>query len=421
MSYTKKEFMKQPAEFRIEAIVGDGMWYSATKWRKLAQVSESELQDWIQKKTNEGKLLQSSTGAMSYRYPYTEVLEWHNRIGMNPGDQVLEHIFPARVWDGKTETEGFLDAPLRTIDIVTFRADSSVAKQITQDLRGIARVRETLPGLYRAYCGCGAYVRELIEEKGYKLHETEGKRSLSIQTDAKRRELIDFSEEFCLGMLEFYRGFAASLTKPSAETISIFLPDQYERDAQILSWVLFAIEKFDESASVPFSGYLDNVLKRWPYDLPTLHLGSELSDFQRSRSRAIKQLSKEHGKTDGNFPNAEVAKKMGMEISEFNDLSERHRLWLRNKNATTLTWDEGDEKLAETNVIGMFSSSAPQDRLLAYNISLAAVSAALETGDYTSFFSLVSQMDTEEIDHEKLAILAPDFLSHLKEHLSGSL
>ena len=76
-------------------------------------------------------------------------------------------------------------------------------------------------------------------------------------------------------------------------------------------WVLEAIEKFHESASVPFPGYLDNVLKCWPYNLPSYFLGKELSQFQKDRAKAIDVIKNEFG-AEQVFSYEDIADKMGM-------------------------------------------------------------------------------------------------------------
>ena len=57
--------------------------------------------------------------------------------------------------------------------------------------------------------------------------------------------------------------------------------------------------KYDEKSNVPFSGYLANVLRRWPYDLPNNELGVELAKFQRERSKAIAKAGENANKSYG--------------------------------------------------------------------------------------------------------------------------
>ena len=66
-------------------------------------------------------------------------------------DRLVDFLFPPRIWDGVTEAEGFEDAPLRSVGIVTFVCDSNVANEAIDALQGIARVRESQAGTYKAY------------------------------------------------------------------------------------------------------------------------------------------------------------------------------------------------------------------------------------------------------------------------------
>ena len=65
--YTRSSLKKQSPTFRIEAIISDGMWYSFSKWKRLAQVTDEELQEFIDDSLNSGELIQSKTGAKSFR------------------------------------------------------------------------------------------------------------------------------------------------------------------------------------------------------------------------------------------------------------------------------------------------------------------------------------------------------------------
>lgn len=415
---TRKDLKNLPASFRIEAIVADGMWYSLPKWRKFAKVTEEEIQSWVDEKLASGKLLQSPTGAKSYRYPYEEVCNWHEANGLAVGEQIFDFIFPARVWDGKTEVEGFLEAPLREIGVVTFECSAPVAKEITERLRGIARVRESDPGRYKAYCLTADYVRPIISEVFSKYTVAEASRIYS-RGNSKRRELADFSERFAHHLVSFYKNFAKALVKKEMETIKIYIPDPHDQESQIVSWVLTAIEKFDESSSVPFSGYLNSVLRRWPYDLPNHHLGKDLSVFQRNRSKAVASLREKTGDPTGQFTAAELADEMGMTLSSFIDLEEKHHIWMKTKNATSLVWDENSEEKGGEQVLGALGDSSARKSNIAQanNLSKAIVAAALDTGQYADAFKVISQMGTEDLDQARLQSCTPAFILSLGNFL----
>lgn len=412
-TYNKETFKSLPTDFKIGAIISDGMWYSLTKWRKMAKVTEEEINAWVEAHLADGSLVQSPTGAKSFRFPLESIEEWYAENNIPLGSQLIDFIFPPRIWDGRTEAEGFLEAPLREIGIVSYSATSRVSSEVVEALRGVAKVREFEPGRYKAYCLNAAYAKDIIEEV-LKKHPVVSDSKTYSRSEAKRRELADFSDDFAKGLVMFYKVFGKSLVKKEMETIRIYLPEIEDQDSQITIWVLTAIEKFDESSSVPFSGYLNSVLKRWPYDLPATHLGKDLSAFQRQRSRAIEALKTKVGE-DRNFTNIELAGAMELDQTSFNDLEEKHRVWTKSRSATTLTWDESaDEKLVDTNLSGEFGGvTTASDILLAHKLSLAVIQTAINTEAYEDAFSIISQIDSSELNLVKIKEVSPSFIQEL--------
>lgn len=407
---TREEFKSKPADFRIGAIIADGMWYTVTKWRKMSMVTEEQLQQWIDTKLEEGILLQASSGARSYRSPLQSIIDWYSEQRLDPTKRLLPGVFPPRIWDRMTETEGFLDAPLREVGIVKITSGSTRAiKAITERLRGVGRVKAEHSGEYKVYGLDAIYIKSLVMEVLEEFPENEVEK-VDSRVKSMRRELADFTKGFSGNLVQFYTTFGKLLVKSQMDTIQIFLPDPEDQHSQITLWVIEAIKKFDETAAVPFSGYLDNVLKRWPYDLPNIYLGKELSTFQRAHSRAVKRLREAHGEnTTKVFSNQEIADEMGVSLEEFLDLDEKHKTWINSKNATTLTWaDTAEEKMsrppAEEALV------AETDHALAHRLSRAAVQAALETGDYDSAMTLISQMDIEDTNMSKLRDLGREFV-----------
>lgn len=414
--YTRAGLKKESPTFRIEAIISDGMWYSFSKWKRLAQVTDEELQDWIDTNMESGDLIQSKTGAKSFRVGHEYIKEWHRNHGAPQGKQLLDFLFPPRIWGGMTEIEGFLEAPLREIGIVSFICADHVAEEAIEALRGVARVRVDKKGNYKAYGLSAGYIKEIIQKVFAKYPAMETDKIYS-RNESKRREMVDFSNSYANSIVHFYVEFGKSLAKKEKETIQIFLPDYEDQRSQMVMWVIEAIEKFNESASVPFSGYLDNVLKRWPYDLPMLFLGKDLSTFQRERSRALTRLRAKSG-DDGtaSFSAKAISEEMGLSSVEFTDLEESHKAWLRSQTATTLTWGETAEEKSSTNVMEPLEV-AESDLELASKISESIINAALDTGLYEDALVTASQIDLHDIDMRKLADLDRDFVIALGRQL----
>lgn len=415
--YTRASLKKESPSFRIEAIISDGMWYSFSKWKRLAQVTDEELQEWIDSSLESGDLIQSKTGAKSFRVGHEYIKDWHREHGAPDNMQLLDFLFPPRIWGGMTEIEGFLEAPLREIGIVSFICASHVAEEVIEALRGIARVRVDQKGNYKAYGLSAGYIKEIIQGIFAK-HPTMDTDKIYSRNESKRREMVDFSSAYANSIVHFYVEFGKSLAKKEKETIQIFLPDYEDQRSQMVMWVITAIEKFDESASVPFSGYLDSVLKRWPYDLPMLFLGKDLSTFQRERSRALTRLREKAGDEDGttSFSAKAISEEMGLDSFEFTDLEESHKAWLRSQTATTLTWGETAEEKSSTNVMEPLET-AESDLELASKISEAIVNAALKTGLYDDALVTASQIDLHDIDMRKLAELSQEFVVALGKQL----
>lgn len=417
----RTELRKQDVDFRIGSIISDGMWYTLTKWRNNAKVTEEELLDWVDEHLKDGSLIQSpaSVGSKSYRMPLWAIEKWYDDHGIELGTQLLEFIFPPRIWDGMTEVEGLNSAPLREIGMVTFSCSLDTYKIVKEKLLGIARIREETPGLYKAYCLSSSYVKDIVQE----VFEEQGEvgNVLRARSKSNRREMVDLTEEFAKGLVMFYKKFGKTLVRGHQETINIYLPDPFDQESQMIVWVIHAIEKFNESVAVPFSGYFNNVMGRWPYDLPVMHLGPELSTFQREKSRAIKRLTGDSKDTTINFSNQEVADEMGWDIEKYNKLEARHNIWMKTRNATTLTWEESaEERMAVSSVTGGSQSleeGASKDIDLANKLSLSVLRAGVKTGRYRDALNVISQLDVNDIDFKKLTSLNESFVKQLGELL----
>ena len=200
-------------------------------------------------------------------------------------------------------------------------------------------------------------------------------------------------------------------------TISIYLPDRNDIHSQIVIWVIAALKKFDESASVPFPGYLSSVLRHWPYDLPDEHLGKDLAKFQREKKRAI-NLVLEDGYEGENIPIDKLAEVMDIDITDYVSLNNEHENWLAEKNATTLTWeDSANEKKGQ--MVG-YEETQDSDVQELFKMSLSTVKTAIDTGEWDLAYKIISQIDSNEIDEDLNSKLTPEFLSVLGSYLGMS-
>lgn len=396
--------------WRIEAVIHDGNWYDFSKWKRVAKVKSEVLEKWIE--NNENILIKSELG--SYRVGYEEITRWYEQEDLDIEESLVPNNFPPKLWGKTTETDVFLSAPRRRVGTVSFEAyDKEILAKCANILKGTAKIMPDKDGRYKAHGLSAIHIKNLLS-KGLTEKEFD---SLEIKTRAiiMQRELTDLPIEWLEDALDFYaNNFAPTVLRSSMSTISIYLPDKYDIHSQTIIWVITAMKKFNEQASVPFSGYLSNVLRHWPYDLPDEHLGKELSKFQRDRKKAIDQAEEEGLNIDGHVPIEVLAELMEITLEEYVELNNEHENWLSTKNATTLTWEDSANEKKGT-LVGE-ESITKTDSIQSCKMSIAAVKAAVDTECWESAYDFISQIDSNDIDESIGGRLSEDFTKKFAEH-----
>lgn len=406
----RKQFNAQDDIWKIEAVIHDGNWYDPEKWAKVAKVDKKTLLAWIE--DNKDILIESGLG--SYRVGYDEIIRWYEQEGIDVEESIVPSNFPPKLWGGTTETDVFSNAPRRRVGTISFKVDNNeILDRCVEILKGVGKVMPDEGGRYRAYGLSAIHMKNLLS-KGLTESEFE---SLDVKTRAilLQRELIDLPPEWLSEAITFYANtFAPSILKSAMSTISIYLPNKEDIHSQIVVWVITAMKKFDENASVPFSGYLSSVLRHWPYDLPDEFLGKDLAKFQRERKKVI-ELIKEEGYKGDNISIETLVEKMDISKDEYIELNSEHENWLAEKNATTLTWeDSANEKKGE--LLGSEAAVKVDVEKMA-TISLAAVRAGIETKDWDSMITVISQIDKSDIDKDINEKLSSEFLVSFAKNL----
>ena len=406
----RKQFNAQDDIWKIEAVIHDGNWYDPEKWAKVAKVDKKTLLAWIE--DNKDILIESGLG--SYRVGYDEIIRWYEQEDIDVEESIVPSNFPPKLWGGTTETDVFSNAPRRRVGTVSFKVDNNeILDRCVEILKGVGKVMPDEGGRYRAYGLSAIHMKNLLS-KGLTESEFE---SLDVKTRAilLQRELVDLPPEWLSEAITFYANtFAPSILKSAMSTISIYLPNKEDIHSQIVVWVITAMKKFDENASVPFSGYLSSVLRHWPYDLPNEFLGKDLAKFQRERKKVI-ELIKEEGYKGDNISIETLVEKMDISKDEYIELNNEHENWLAEKNATTLTWeDSANEKKGE--LLGSEAAVKVDVEKMA-TISLAAVRAGIETKDWDSMITVISQIDKSDIDKDINEKLSSEFLVSFAKNL----
>lgn len=413
------EFKKRDPLWRLEAVIHDGNWYDVPKWARVAKVKKELVEEWISK--NGDILLESGHG--SYRVAYDTIIDWYEKNGLALDAMLIPKNFPPKLWAGMTETEAFLQTPRRRVGTISFvSTDSELVEKVKGILKGVAKIAPDKKDRYKAYGLSANYIKQLLT-LGLTKDELEFL-DLKSRSMLMQRELIDFRDTWLAEALVFYSEYAKSVLKSSMSTISIYIPERDDQRAQRLFWVMTAIRKFDETAGVPFSGYLASVLRHWPYDLPEEYLGKELSDFQRKRSKAINEAI-ESGEYEGeDVPIEILAERLDLSLSDYIVLADEHATWIAERNASALTWEEsGNEKGG--SIVGISSEEdVEKDYTMSNLLSHAIIIAALETKDYDTAYLLIDQMESKDISSNLSAQLSDEFrtalMSAMRDISSGS-
>lgn len=380
-SAVKNRFKSFPPRLRIEAVIHDGQWYTIEKLAKISKTSVSEVNDFID---DVDYLIRENK---SYRVSTSEVIKWYNDNGFDLEEPLIPANYTPKIWNGLTETEHLINAPRRTVSSLTITLDSSIEDKVKKILKGYG---------YLSYYGSDKHLfttinsgiikkklqNELTPEEFQKL-------DIRLRNNYYRRHLSDFDQSFIENFFDFYIDFAFGALRSHTSTLDIFLSDFNEKRAQVIDWIVVALYKFDETACTPFSGYLSNVLQRWPYDLPVIELGKPLADFQKKRSNAINKLMLEHESeiiTDDMIFNL-----LDYDLEEFNKLNNEHILWQKLKFSTTLQWEEsGNDKKGNLIYENEYESkSTDYSPDLAHHITLALLLAYDKTKDIDSLINII--------------------------------
>ena len=413
MADRTKEYPLREPIWRIEAVIHDGSWYDVKKWARVAKVQPEDIESWIRDNRQEVGLIKLEE---SYRVNYDEIIRWYSKqTDIDITDKIIPKNYPPRLWGGKTEVETFIAAKRRTTSTLTFTTDDEkMVQTCTRALAGIAKVSYEDVNTYKAYGLSDTYMEKALE----KVLTTKEIKSLNIKKrkGLKHRELSDFSPEFIEQALLFYIDFASSILRSKESTLKIYLPDKGAIRSQIIEWIIKAMRKFDETQPVPFSGYLNSVLRFWPYDLPDNYLGKELSSFQRNKKKAIDRIHKREN-NNRQLSSAEIVEEMKIDFNDYVRLSGEHETWLAERNASELNWTDSANEKAGT-MVGV-SKRPRRDVPLASKISSAILDTILITADLDSGMYLITAMG-EVMDNaieKKLSTLKPAFTSVLAREL----
>lgn len=381
----KQEFLLRDKDFRINAVIHSGQWYTFDKWLKLSQVDKEDLVKYLEETTSPIIHKQNS-----YRVDSEEVFRWYHENNLNIEEAIVPNDFSPRVWGGKTEVDVLLETPQHISNILLVYCDDvNVLYKIKNILRGYAWCvyRENKKQL-KIYTTSFKYIEQILTSQltGREFN------SLVIRYTVQRkwRSLSDFDEDFLGGFLMFYSNFSKQCLKPHMETIKTYINSHEDIESQIREWIMIALNKFDEKETVPFSAYLNRYLQFRPYELGNELLGDDLANFQKEHSRAVKELASELNVDIKLVDENLVREKMGYsDKNEYFSLLERTIEFNSLKVARDINWEEKNNEKQGSSIFDRKEKNE-HDRRRQTEISKAIIKATIETERYEDLETLLS-------------------------------
>lgn len=381
----KEQFSLRDKDFRINAVIHSGQWYTFDKWLKLSQVDKEDLVKYLEETTVPIIHKQNS-----YRVDSEEVFRWYHENNLNIEEAIVPNDFSPRVWGGKTEVDVLLETPQHVSNILlVYCNDINVLYKIKNILRGYAWCvyRENKKQL-KIYTTSFKYIEQILTSQltGREFN------SLVIRYTVQRkwRSLSDFDEDFLGGFLMFYSNFSKQCLKPHMETIKTYINSHEDIESQIREWIMIALNKFDEKETVPFSAYLNRYLQFRPYELGNELLGDDLANFQKEHSKVVKELASELNVDIKLVDENLVRERMGYsDKNEYFSLLERTIEFNSLKVARDINWEEKNNEKQGSSIFERKEKNE-HDRRRQTEISKAVIKAAIETRKYEDLETLLS-------------------------------
>ena len=381
----KEQFSLRDKDFRINAVIHSGQWYTFDKWLKLSQVDREDLVKYLEETT-----IPIIHKQNSYRVDSEEVFRWYHENNLNIEEAIVPNDFSPRVWGGKTEVDVLLETPQHISNILLVYCDDvNVLYKIKNILRGYAWCvyRENKKQL-KIYTTSFKYIEQILTSQltGREFN------SLVIRYTVQRkwRSLSDFDEDFLGGFLMFYSNFSKQCLKPHMETIKTYINSHEDIESQIREWIMIALNKFDEKETVPFSAYLNCYLQFRPYELGNELLGDDLANFQKEHSRAVKELASELNVDIKSVDENLVRERMGYsDKNEYFSLLERTIEFNSLKVARDINWEEKNNEKQGSSIFDRKEKNE-HDRRRQTEISKAIIKATIETERYEDLETLLS-------------------------------
>lgn len=352
--------------------LSDGQWYSMSKIQKnhLKSFEDADaLKDFLNSLVEKNLLLAGNNNSYRFLLPHLE--EWRSFRDLK--SEYAKDTTSPRYFGGILEDDGWLLSPLRSHDLVHFRASGSITQERVQRAIGLyGLANQDSDGLIRISTAYGTEISKFIKAWG----EEEGVDISGARLDlgVRRRELADLPRAYVEDFCQFYVSFSRNFLKNHMSSVRKHISDPDDIQQQIYLWIIHAIQRYDADTSIPFAAYLHSSLKRWVHDLNRKSYGRAAADNELKYSRAVSAFTSEHGRKPTTHELSEILGESEPSVREkINSIN------LVNNLRTTSPIDDGEREipLSDSGATAEEEYSAETDRAL---LSALLTSTALEEG-----------------------------------------
>lgn len=275
-------------EKKILNELSDGQWHPEYKIKK--EVGNTKVLPLLEKLHEQGVLIAGSNN--SFRMNGENLRLWRQITDFEKKNTAR---YTPRFFGNILEDDGWLLAPLQNNDLIHFRVKGNISDKAIDALLGDnVTITRSEDGLYRVFTKTGGQevytlVKNYTDENGVNVFS-----GVRLEENIKRRDLKDLPQRYISDLCVYYGNFAKVLLRPNMTSITKHISDPDDIQQQIYVWVIDAVQRYDNSTSIPFAAYLGKMLGKWVFNLNRQSFGRNIADVELKHSRAITAFRNEN-------------------------------------------------------------------------------------------------------------------------------
>jgi DNA-directed RNA polymerase specialized sigma subunit len=270
--------------------LSDGQWHPEYKIKK--EIGESKIIEVLTDLEEKDILLSGVNN--SFRMNSSILPTWRSYTDFPKKNDAR---YTPRVFGGILEDDGWAMAELKNYDLIHFRTNGDISKgDIEKIISYSGLVTRSEDGLYRIFVkDSGDDTYNVI--KNYVFSEPNKSFSgVRLEKDIKRRDLKDLDRKYFSDLCQYYGNFAKVLLKSNMSSITKHIAEPDDIQQQINLWVIDAVQRYDNTTSIPFAAYLGKSLSNWVFNLNRQSFGRSAADVELKHSRAANQFRTEYSR-----------------------------------------------------------------------------------------------------------------------------